>query len=446
MVSKYNLQQQVEDVIQFSQAYPFDLDCGPLIDKWYDNKTPFINLFGGLIYRFPQKIQITVTDEERKSSFASFVNTLTENGIFSKSQDCGNLSFLDFLYENKEGFHSNKVLISHPELKISKNQRLLKVFRKFFNEDEQTTRWVQDTASMYIQGSKVEGYLYLSIHPLDYLLMSETNCGWTSCHSLDGDFRYGNLNYMVDKTTIVAYLAETEEEHLRSLPPGMTWRNKKWRMLVHTNRDSIIYYNKGYPFNSFQLVLQVRHILDNLMPEQKFSYPIDAGFIEVKTAWNDRMLLGEPYIYYHGEMFPASSLIDTTHYFGFCDLGKSISYAPIISVSEKASNRIFDEGRKAIEEEFAIKIGETAPCPCCGKEEYPDSAEYMLCGDCMADNDVEDQFYLKCDGCGHRIYDEEEAYKIEETHDLLCKKCFNSLEEGEKKNGKAWRHSKRESK
>ena len=42
----------------------------------------------------------------------------------------------------------------------------------------------------------MEGYLYLSIHPLDYLSISETNHGWRSCHALDGEYRNGNLSYL----------------------------------------------------------------------------------------------------------------------------------------------------------------------------------------------------------------------------------------------------------
>ena len=48
---------------------------------------------------------------------------------------------------------------------------------------------------MILQDVKVSGDLVLSVHPLDYLSISDNNHNWYSCHSLDGEYGAGNLGY-----------------------------------------------------------------------------------------------------------------------------------------------------------------------------------------------------------------------------------------------------------
>ena len=65
--------------------------------------------------------------------------------------------------------------------------------------------------TLEVAENKIEGYLYLSVDPRDFLTLSENDSNWYSCQSLDGDYRSGDLSYMVDGTTIVAYLANEVE-------------------------------------------------------------------------------------------------------------------------------------------------------------------------------------------------------------------------------------------
>lgn len=85
---------------------------------------------------------------------------------------------------------------------------------------------------MLIQEDKVTGILCLSIHPLDYLSLSENTYNWRSCHALDGEYRAGNLSYMMDNTTVVCYLKGEDEAELPHFPAEVKWNSKKWRMLL----------------------------------------------------------------------------------------------------------------------------------------------------------------------------------------------------------------------
>ena len=75
------------------------------------------------------------------------------------------------------------------------------------------------------------GFLVLSANPLDILLSSEA-ASFHSCHSLGGhgSYRAGNLQYLCDPHTAIAYYYK--EERVYS-PAGCKLPHKLWRQLVH---------------------------------------------------------------------------------------------------------------------------------------------------------------------------------------------------------------------
>ena len=89
--------------------------------------------------------------------------------------------------------------------------KLVRAF-KFFETDKELLNEIQSVASMIIQEDKIEGTLCLSVHPLDFISSSENTHNWRSCHALDGEYRAGNLSYMLDKTTVMCYLNSIKEE------------------------------------------------------------------------------------------------------------------------------------------------------------------------------------------------------------------------------------------
>ena len=71
------------------------------------------------------------------------------------------------------------------------------------------------------------------MHPLDYLSLSENTYNWRSCHSLDGEYRAGNLSYMMDKSTVICYLKSNDDVILSNFGPEVKWNSKKWRVLLY---------------------------------------------------------------------------------------------------------------------------------------------------------------------------------------------------------------------
>ena len=107
------------------------------------------------------------------------------------------------------------------------------------------------THSQILNQKKLKGHMCLSIHPLDYMTMSDNECDWNSCMSWNdyGCYRQGTVEMMNSSSVVVAYL--TAAEPMR-MPGGGEWSNKKWRQLFIV--DSNILANvKAYPYRNDEL-------------------------------------------------------------------------------------------------------------------------------------------------------------------------------------------------
>lgn len=70
------------------------------------------------------------------------------------------------------------------------------------------------------------GDLCLSIHPLDYMTMSDNDYDWSSCMSwIDGEYRQGTVEMMNSACVIVAYIKGRNDYSIQNYQ----WTNKKWR-------------------------------------------------------------------------------------------------------------------------------------------------------------------------------------------------------------------------
>ena len=426
MTGAYNqLKEEVEAIIVHSQDFPFDVDATKMMEQWRKAKAPFIDLFKGKTYiRSEHPIKIVLSSEQRSRKFNEFISTLDDNGILSED-------FETFLRVNADGFFDNKVILPYPSCHIPQGAKMLKSFKKFLTNQE-TVRWAQDMASRYIQENKIEGYLYLSVDPRDFLTLSENGSNWWSCQSLDGDYRSGNLSYMVDNTTLIAYIAG-EKKHFRSLPRDCEWFDKKWRMLIHTNRHTCVYYNRQYPYTSSNLLNETHEMLINLL-KVNFTEPMDYGF-KVVTGQFGKRLMTYNQINAGGRTYDMRDVVDTSDYLGYCDLVSSSSYSPIVAINDSLQQKYLDmicsSDNKQEEDEFfnyifGIKIGEKVICPVCG-EDYITRDDKLLCDKCIAENDADEDYFLTCNSCYRRIYEDEEVYFDGTT--AYCGCCHRIMEQ-----------------
>lgn len=190
-----DIKEQFREVIRHSQHID-----NPKIDylfrEWEANKSHFIELFGGPIYEWTEPVEFTLDDTQKKNRAMEFANIVADS--FNNSE------LADFIDNNIDTFFENKVSNNQYQ-NIPKGMKLLKAF-KYFENNKCVLRNIQDMASQIIQEDKIKGTLCFSVHPLDFLSSSENTYNWRSCHSLDGEFRAGNLSYMVDNVTFMVYL------------------------------------------------------------------------------------------------------------------------------------------------------------------------------------------------------------------------------------------------
>lgn len=138
-------------------------------------------------------------------------------------------------------------------LQIAEGGKTIKMLGKVAKEFglEKEFEPFRQAHSQVLNQKRVHGTLCLSIHPLDYLTMSDNDCGWTSCMAWvedRGDYRLGTVEMMNSPCVVVAYLEASDPFEVA----GGVWNNKKWRQLYIVSED-IILGNKQYPYENDEI-------------------------------------------------------------------------------------------------------------------------------------------------------------------------------------------------
>lgn len=139
--------------------------------------------------------------------------------------------------------------------------------------------------SQVLNQRQIKGNLCLSIHPLDFITMSDNNCGWTSCMSWmeeAGDYRLGTIEMMNSPCVIVAYVESKETMWI----PGGEWNSKRWRQLYIVTEE-VILGNRQYPYCSDELQGVAIQWIRDLMTQIPGYGPYPEETIQLKNdAWN----------------------------------------------------------------------------------------------------------------------------------------------------------------
>lgn len=98
---------------------------------------------------------------------------------------------------------------------------------------------------------KISSDITLSIHPLDFMTMSDNDSNWSSCMSWKnfGSYRCGTVEMMNSAFVVIAYSKAKEPMDLFDDSEEYKWNNKTWRELFIVTKD-FIYPIKGYPYHS----------------------------------------------------------------------------------------------------------------------------------------------------------------------------------------------------
>jgi len=214
-------------------------------------------------------------------------------------------------------FVNDKTLKVHVGMKITS---ILKKLAKAWDLEKDFERF-RIWHSQILNTKAFHGTLHLSIHPLDYMTMSDNAYGWSSCMSWNGNgcYRQGTVEMMNSPYVVVAYLTGSNDKFSVG---GYNWSNKKWRSLYIVH-DACIASVKNYPYQDYGIDKTVLEWLrdlavNNLNKEYedilyKWGEDLEIVTFETGYMYNDFGALdfhymylnphmeGRTYIYYSGD-------------------------------------------------------------------------------------------------------------------------------------------------
>lgn len=406
------IQKEFNTVIKNSQGNIEDPQTNDLFKDWLQAKSKFIHAFGeALTYTFPSKVSFEMSKKDQNRMIEDFIADLEG---FLKYSD-----LIDFLYKFKSDFFSNSISENYKynDEIIPAGTKLIKSFKYFIKDPYDLSFW-QDKASRIIQMNKVSGLLTISVHPLDFLSLSENNHKWRSCHALDGEYRAGNLSYMTDTTTAICYLWNGQEEKLEYF--SKPWNSKKWRMLLYVSENwDMVFAGRQYPFSSTTALEFIRTNLFPAIGLGQFS-----AFSDKDVDAIGELRLRKKYIPTGtGELAPLMEIVDDYHSeycepLHFNDVLRSSSYKPQYSFKEYLSfNNVPRISLDAIPH---FQVGSFVSCLKCNCNEITNS-EYMVCDNCIDDSE---RYHCAC--CNASTLCFEDFIYLEYYDEYVCKDCFET--------------------
>ena len=374
---------------------------------WYENKKKYIEWFGDKpIFEYGH-VELHLDKERKQTLIKEF---LEQAGNLLIDAEFEQLS--TFILKNMSSFFDNTV--TYGENPVKSGMKLSKAF-KYFIKNKDTLNTIQQIASMYIQKDKISGTLCFSVHPLDFLSSSENNYNWRSCHSLDGDFRAGNLSYMCDPSTIICYIKGDKEEILPHFPEDVPWNSKKWRMLMHFDeQQDYCFLGRQYPYALEDIPFIIK---DHILPGEFLDFT-DFNIESVPNIghlWDKVIFLNTK----EGiKSFGLNNVVKD------CDDGRPLHYNDLIYSTVYTPLYTSKMHPFEIKSKFPlITVGHHIKCLCCGTNEIGAGEALMACPQCASKYNLElPNDYIYCCDCG-QAYPEDEIYYTADG-DPVCEDCF----------------------
>ena len=268
--------------------------------------------------------------------------------------------------------------------------------------------------SQALNQKKLKGRLTLSIHPLDYMTMSDNECDWSSCMSWkeDGCYRQGTVEMMNSPMVLVAYLESANNPMAIPLSDGKVeyWNSKKWRELFIVN-NNIICEVKSYPYRNKYITGEVLNWLKELDNKMRAENLVNQMIREVedteyKDYWSEKYHAFNTYDDPAGSEYVVEHQISvkpytTLMYNDFCT--GHLGYFP---------RYVEDRSKTKIEFCYSGK-SECMICGTAGEKFTWDSEGDTICLDCSG--------YTRCDICDDSIYDGD-FYRVDGN--ILCESCY----------------------
>lgn len=290
---------------------PFPTTVDAILAEWARAKEKLYHMFGDkFIISKPITITKDLTDLRvemytKVTNYNPLRTAMHEYGIEHNwfYEDINRITELFFegnLVENKVPVEHTFKLGDGAEYKMRRGQKITRAIPNLarkMNIDEALIHTFLNEHSMVMNDAISTGELCFSIHPLDFMTMSDNDNNWSSCMKWRGDgiYRIGTIDMMNSPSVICVYLKAHSKE-LTIPDTDFIWNSKKWRELFIIN-DDLITGVKGYPYQNEKFEDEVLLTLAQLSPEkykpepmwiypnETYNYPWGATYFEFLTNY-----------------------------------------------------------------------------------------------------------------------------------------------------------------
>ena len=390
-----------------------------ILSQWRKAKQQYLfSIFGDqLIHSKEIKYSISPAELAQNFQFSSeekeFICALTNLFLYNSNfrpytKYFSNLISVENLITNRW----NEETISLPlpnnrSLKIDKNTKMMRILNKLSKEyNLPYFETLRKHLAEISTNKSIKTTLYVSIHPLDYLTMSDNAENWNSCMSWinNGSYKSGTIEMMNSPKVVVAYTINENNKLLNY------WNSKSWRNLIILDEDHMAG-TRCYPFYNEILTKEAEQLLADLANQKGiFSYGSTfytgtrnkrTKYIEVAATPNKTLLFN----------------YETNHMYNDMRLGRENEHTFLLA------NKLLERP----EEKIVLDVNYSGPLTCitCGRiiddndlSTSKEEESTVNCPNCAPD------CYLSitcCSNCGN-LYEEEDLH---ETRDgLVCETCF----------------------
>lgn len=455
-------------IINYIDAYgvPKDIFIGidEYLSRWSKNKQTLYHLLG-------DKLIVKVPYEEDKAPYLikDDCNRIINNywHLFDNINDIyleklpsefkkefinvlGDLKKPSVYYENEINHNFKIKLEGKNLLQISAGMKPIKVINKMMNyfAEDFSAKDFKEYEDFRIQISKARNDIHFkcnlvfSIHPLDFLTMSDNGENWSSCMSWvdEGCYHTGTVEMLNSNNVICCYLEAAKpyffhpvkekaankdtvtifksSEADKDLSEWNWEGNKRWRSLVYATKE-IICSGKSYPYHIDDLSKTIISYLRDMAKENlkwEYEYGIElykdmknmSGIgIEKNKEWISLGLTKKHNIIFESEAMYNDMVNDHHRNYWCC--------------------------RNKVKKNTIIKYSGKANCICCNKDltkynydwddydNYNDRyspSEQIICDDCYSK--------YRCYECGNIIRGKQYRDPINnQNKHIYCKKCFS---------------------
>lgn len=340
------------------------------LKHWEKSKKKLYRLLGGK-FQLEIPYSCSVTEEEMRARFFKFLKQSVfiekfQSFISEKRMEAYYDNLLELVYTNtyvenkisktiKFKTKENKEICLQKGMKpVRALQKIVHAFPEYFSKE--TFEDFRIKHSLCLNDKILKGTLVLSIHPFDFITMSDNNSDWSSCMSWmnEGCYHLGTVEMMNSNNVIVAYLkSETTPFYFGEKDKEEKWNNKKWRQLIYVTKD-IIVSGKSYPYTNKDISMIAIEKIKKLA-EQNLSWTYTFGpekYQDMKHINSLEAMENNKHWLKNGDSFKHNIIFDTKAMYNDMVSDNDVDYWCY---------------RNKVKRMKIISISGKAPCACCGE-------------------------------------------------------------------------------